>query len=414
MIKILIMDDLQEKTDAILKLLTEGCGIDTEAIDVAKSISSGKTLLRKNRYDLLILDLVIPNFDDEDPDPNGGLRFAKELDTSAQMKMPSQVIALTIHEDVFRDEKDEFEHLALSLVLMKSGSAEWQGRLSNEVDKAIKRVRAMLKALKEEKTYDIGVICALQDEFLPMLRIFGKEKWENIVLENSCAPYQFKRLVVTTASGSRIKVIAACANCAGVIPTSILATCMYQLFSVDIIFMTGFAAGFSFQKVPLGDVVIAQSIMDYSAGKVTEDIEGNIKFLSEIKQIQAPADVTAKFSELVADRDILFEMNKDLSARNVKVDEHSNCMAQIAPTVCGPYVMASGAVAKLISESDRKLLALDMEGFGLYLTAHNLGKKALWIKGISDYADTDKNDKYHKHCAYASAYILYKYVKEYM
>lgn len=414
MIKILIMDDLQEKIDAILKVLTEGCGINTEAIDVAKSISSGKVLLRKNRYDLLILDLVIPNFDDEDPDPNGGLKFARELDTSAQMKMPSQVIALTIHEDIFKDEKDEFEHLALSLVLMKSGSAEWQERLSNEVDKAIKRVRAMLNSLKEEKTYDVGIICALQDEFLPMLRILGKDKWENIGLENSCTPYQFKRSVITTASGSRIKVIAACANCAGVIPTSILATCMYQLFSVDIIFMTGFAAGFSFQKARLGDVVVAQSIMDYSAGKVEEDIEGNIKFLSEIKQIQAPADVTAKFSEMLADSDMILGLNRELSSQNVKVDERINYMAQIAPTVCGPYVVASGTVAKLVAEPDRKLFALDMEGFGLYLTAHNLGKKALWIKGVSDFADKDKNDNYHKHCAYASAYLLYMYIKEYM
>lgn len=412
MIKILIMDDLQDKIEAILKVLTEGCGINTEAIDVAKSISSGKALLRKNRYDLLILDLVIPNFDDEDPDPNGGLKFAKELDTSAQMKMPSQVIALTIHEDAFKDEKEEFEHLALSLVLMKSGNVEWQTLLSNEVDKAIKRVRAMLSALNEEKTYDIGIICALQDEFLPMLQTFGKEKWENLVLDNTCAPYQFKRLVITTASSSRIKVVAACANCAGVIPTSILATSMYQLFSVDIIFMTGFAAGFSFQKARLGDVVVAQSIMDYSAGKVTEDIEGNIKFLSEIKQIQAPADLTAKFSELVANRDIISEMNNELSTQNVKVDEHINYMAQIAPTVCGPFVIASGTVAELVAETDRKLFALDMEGFGLYLTAHNLGKKALWIKGISDFADTDKNDDYHKHCAYASAYLLYKYIKE--
>lgn len=86
--------------------------------------------------------------------------------------------------------------------------------------------------------------------------------------------------------------------------------------------------------------------------------------------------------------------------------------ACIAKTVCGPFVAASSSVAKELQEDERKLQALDMEGFALYATAHTLDKKADRIKAVSDFADIKKADGHHKTCCYASAAFLYEFIRE--
>lgn len=84
----------------------------------------------------------------------------------------------------------------------------------------------------------------------------------------------------------------------------------------------------------------------------------------------------------------------------------------MGPTVCGPFVMASESVVDQLKHDDRKLSAIDMEGFGLMTVSHVLRVPALWIKGVSDMAGTDKNDDYHATASFASAAILHEFIKE--
>ena len=83
-----------------------------------------------------------------------------------------------------------------------------------------------------------------------------------------------------------------------------------------------------------------------------------------------------------------------------------------AKTVCGPFVIASKKIVEALKENDRKFQALDMEGFGFYLTANYLERKALWIKSICDFADGQKDNTRHKCCSYASAAFLYQLIRE--
>ena len=83
----------------------------------------------------------------------------------------------------------------------------------------------------------------------------------------------------------------------------------------------------------------------------------------------------------------------------------------ISKTVCGPFVMTSQTIMDSLRQDDRKYQALDMEGFALYLAAHTLEKKALWIKGISDFG-VGKDDTHHQVAAYKSARFLYALIRE--
>src|SRR5207302_8972620 len=58
---------------------------------------------------------------------------------------------------------------------------------------------------------------------------------------------------------------------------------------------------------------------------------------------------------------------------------------------------------------------IDMEGaaFGLVMSRHPL-IRWLIVKGVSDYADQDKNDAYHDYAAHASALYALSFIQAYV
>lgn len=68
-------------------------------------------------------------------------------------------------------------------------------------------------------------------------------------------------------------------------------------------------------------------------------------------------------------------------------------------------------IQKLVSET----IALDMEAGAFYRTAENFPTiYALVVKGIADYADREKDDKYHKYASSLSAMYIVHFISKYV
>jgi len=66
---------------------------------------------------------------------------------------------------------------------------------------------------------------------------------------------------------------------------------------------------------------------------------------------------------------------------------------------------------------ERKLIALDMEAASVYQaveTIASLGKRALVVKGVSDYGDEDKDDSFREYASEASAIYLFHFIRRYV
>ena len=137
-----------------------------------------------------------------------------------------------------------------------------------------------------------------------------------------------------------------------------------------------------------------------------------MKLLKEINQLPGNAMLVSLAKTMSGDNSLISKLNADLANNHLKKDEHNMVRVEVAPTVCGPFVVTSSILTDKLKKDSRKLQGLDMEGFGLYLTSHLLDKKCLWIKGVSDYADQKKKDNYHQAAAFASARFLYYLIKE--
>ncbi len=131
-----------------------------------------------------------------------------------------------------------------------------------------------------------------------------------------------------------------------------------------------------------GDIIIPDKVWDCSSGKFTAPGKpaitfGNIGFL--------PRPVALSLD------DSILETVRKLEG---------NCEFQfvIAPMACGSSVVANRAVVKRQIDSFMpETVGLDMESYGVFYAARNASHprpKAIVIKGICDYADSEKTDKY--------------------
>ena len=409
MIKVLIVDDSDNKIQSIRKVLVERCQIPDNLIDDAKSVSSGITALVSKQYQLLILDLVLPQFDGDHPEENDGLSFLNDINGNQSVNLPVQVICLTEYADIIKENQKKFDQLLVSSVVKQEGDTSWVSQLAANVNHTVKLHNHFLEYYAKKDVYDVGVICALQEEFDQMLIAFGEDKWNSLQYAN--LPYQFKNCIINTESMSDLHIIAACAGGAGMVPTSTLSSIMYNTFHVNQLFMTGFTGGMMNDDVELGDILISKAVQNYPAGKIIDSPEGDVKLLKEMQQIPVNAQLINLFSDFVTNADVISKLNTKIKKQNLQVNERDYYKVECAPTVCVPFVLSSSIVQDELKRDNRKILGIDMEGFALYYCAHQLSKQALWIKGVSDMANRDKDDRYHKTCAYGSAFLLQQFLK---
>lgn len=409
MIKILVLDDTEQKVSYIKSVIVDNCNVANENIDIAISINSGRKLLCENDYDLLLLDLVLPLNDKEEPDRDEGPKFIDEIYTNAQINVPNQIIGLTQFDECYFDLKERFEDKVWSLLKYEQSKNDWKIKLQNKIIHLRKSKESLQNSIINKNKYDIAIICAIQEEFTQFKLAFNKIEWSKV--NHTQIPFELYKGVIHTGYGNTLKIISGCVGKPGMSATSILSTTMFNLFKVDYLFMTGFCAGFKSEDINFGDIIIADSIQDYSTGKLKDDETGNLKLLKEIQQIPASYELTSKINTFLSDEDNLAKINTSLRKANL-LNNRNNITALLAPTVCGPFVVTSETLMSSLKADSRKLKSLDMEGFGLYLTSHILNKKCLWIKSIADFANSKKGDECHKMCSYASAAFLYNFIKE--
>ena len=412
MIQILLLDDSNDKRESLKSVIFPLFPQGEILIEEACCIVDGREMLQSKTYDMLILDMVLPEHrGDQESEMNrrGGVELLEEIYINQSIKKPTQIIGLTEFEEEFTEQQKEFKDKLWYLLFYSRKNNDWKTQLKDKVCQLGQMKKDIEMSIKNSNKFNLGIICALNEEFIMMQKAFVNCKWESIQIEG--LPYVFKTTNVTSSHMKDYSIIAACANKPGICATSILASAMYNRFGVDTIFMTGITAGINNGDVALDDIIIADAIHDYASGKLKEEVSGDIKFLKEMNQIPANRSLIALVAEFISDPEHLRIINDSIHDANLK-EEKDNVSACIAKTVCGPFVIASSGVVEKLQEDERKLQALDMEGFALYATAHTLDRKALWIKAVSDFADVKKADSHHKTCCFASGTFLYEFIRE--
>ncbi len=173
--------------------------------------------------------------------------------------------------------------------------------------------------------------------------------------------------------------------------------------------MTGICAGDS-QRVRLGDLVVADRTFTYDNGKIVPDEQGR-----PARQLDT---MTYELDAAVLQFLGLFDKWKPL----VEGLERPASFPKQREIACHIKAMASGSAVRQdhpfeeIRVPVRGTVAIDMEGaaFGLVMSRHRPLTPWLVVKGVCDYADQSKNDRYHDYAAQASALYALSFIQAYV
>lgn len=402
MISILIVDDSPHKIAEIKKVIFEYPEIQ-DNITVASDINNAKRHLEEKKFDLLILDLVLPeNFGDIES-PENGIGFLKEICLDPNIKRPYHIIGLSAHPDLIEKHEGSFKQNLWYLIEYQENVEAWKEILRSKIEYLVNSKIDIQNLNNESYNFDVAIITALHSELEKVLQLDGN--WTEKLIGRDSTTYHLGHF---EKNNKTIRIAAASAPQMGMSASSTLSMKMIKHFRPKYLIMSGIAAGIK-GEVELGDILIADQVWDGASGKIKSVGENKTLFQPDPKSKILNEDLKEKLLSIKASKKYLDEIRNSYPSKPYKAALNIH----IGPMASVPAVIQSNDEIEKIKSHSRKLIGIEMETYGVfYSAAHCENPKpiALSIKSVCDFANEEKNDDLQDYAAYTSSAFIHKLI----
>lgn len=399
--KILIVDDDNNKALQVKQSIIEGNGVTNENIEVVPSINDAVARMMIEKYQFMIADMCLPNAYGDKIEENGGLQLIEVITKEKRVFKPADIIVLTAHEEMVSKYKGEIEKKSFSMIVYNSSSEEWKHKINERLKYILSYDNS--PAPKREYMYDIAFITAVQIEKEAVMKL--SENWHIKSVEGDSAIYYETEWEY---NGEIKKIITTSLTQMGMVAAATLTTKIIYNFCPKYIIMPGIAGGVK-NEYEFGDIILPREVKDYCSGKYTtpknneeEAIDNPLKyFVPTATSISTDADIINKASQ---------DFSETLSMIHKKWPQHAKYKTPAIRTgymASGDSVVQNSAVIDtMIKNHLRQADGLDMEAYGVYYAAQQaiIPKPIpICLKAISDFADKEKSDEHQAYAAFISA-----------
>lgn len=405
MFKILIVEDNAEKLRNITRVIEENFGINGDNISHAVDSFSSKNLIKDNLYDLLIVDIAIPNRKSEEINPSGGIELVHEIIQRDLYKIPTHIVALTAFDDTFINATEGLSPSVISVIRYSDSDVEWERQLCAGIWQWSK-AKDLVSKIGVIYDYDIAIITAIETEFNAVKSL--SSEWVRVRYPNDPTVYLETRFITEE---NIFRVIIANLSQMGMNASAALTMKIIYNFRPKYLFMPGIAASLKNKSEHgFGDVLVIDESWDGGAGKIKKNDDGSYKFEKVALHLRLEKDLSEKMRALQANTSQLRIIKDGFagnSAPNTELKIHIGSVVSVAG------VIANEDVANQLIDHDRKLLGLEMEAYGMYYSATNCSNpkpKFLALKSVCDFADSSKNDDFQNYAAYTSVQVMYNFI----
>lgn len=403
MISILILDDNAEKTGEIKKRILEITDINNKDITCAQSTNDARRILDRNQFDLLIIDLLIPEDFGDSPKVENAISLLYEIQSSPNITAPYHIIGLTAYEKLQEKHKDSFYGQLWFLITYNQSEQIWSDLLKSKIDFLIGSKKEMLNPSYIKYNYDVAFVTALPKELEKVKAIDAN--WSLLNLKSDSTQYYVGFIL----NGKiKITLVAAHTPQMGSCASASLSMKMIHQFRPRYIIMTGIAAGIK-GTGNFGDILVADQVWDGASGKIKQPQSAIKTFLPDPKYKILDEDLKDKILAIQTRRLYLDMIKTEWLA--TKPDASLNL--HIGPLATMPAVIESVEQIEELKKQSRKVIGLEMEAYGVFYSAAHCSKpkpKAICIKSICDFADEEKSDDYQDYAAYTSAQFAYNLI----
>ena len=270
--------------------------------------------------------------------------------------------------------------------------------------------------------YDYAILFALREEFLQFVKALCVYKCEASTDANErhsdyFACYKDYENISEideeiTIKNKKFKIFATIQRHPGMVSASICTSRLIREFRPKHIVLLGIAAGFEGRE--FGSPLIADYVFVYQQGKLK-----NGKF--EPDGIGLKIDERLRHRLYIHKDDIAQSVrdavykNLDHPGLDLNVGQIEKIGAFLGPMATSIQVVADKKEENRIKQTTRKVIGLEMEGFGLFQTVAESDSDPkplpILIKSLCDHAMSDKTDEYHALAGFTSAYFFLKFLE---
>lgn len=399
--KALIVDDMAEKASDLRSVIS-AAGIDDAMIDTVPDVIQARRALAASRYDLLLLDVILPRRFGDEPTASAGLDLLKALSQDGSLRKPNYVIGVTAVDSAWNDTMPLFKENLWILLRYDRSSEDWAACLRRNIkyisDASIQKTTANTSS---DYGCDVGIITALQEpEFAAVKNL--PINWSVSRFPNDSADYMTGQLDVTNG---RLSLAAYACVQMGLTASAAAAGRLIRRFSPRYIVMLGICAGYP-DMCKLGDIVICDQTWESGSGKIVA-IDGKRRLLPEPRTIQLRGSLRERLAGYGGETDLTRRIYSDWrGGRPPNVPK-----IVFGPMVSGAAVIANEEEAASFRAINRKIAAIDMEAYAIYYSAEFSDRPCpipVVIKSVCDFANDKKDSAYQDYAAYSSARVFHE------
>lgn len=261
--------------------------------------------------------------------------------------------------------------------------------------------------------FDICIFCALHQEAAALLAEFEARCQISFTRAFSRRTrYVYYCATIKNQRAEPLHVLVSWPSQHGPVQTAIDLVRLLDEFRPRFAAMSGICAG-DRREVRLGDVIVASCAYLYEEGKIVSGPDGQAVHLLETTSLATTSQVLQYIQGFWQWQAPLRALRQNWPGGSGEQGEEPRCL--IAAMASGMAVRSDDPFPWLRERYHRHVLGLDMEAASFYRALGTDSQiHALVVKGVSDYADQEKDDRFHQFAARASAIYLLHFIQEYV
>lgn len=361
------------------------------AIGGGKGVADRASKMMRRGRPVLPLDLAVGALSS---DGDGAIGLHKKLMTEPQQFFPAS------HAHVRS--------------LLPSISLELQGAdVGAAAVCAFELVASELKAARASAPIDITVLTALPKELAAVQNALGISPADEATKTDAGSLYWTVEVENRRRS---YRVGVACIGGPGNADAAAAATELILVMKSKLVMMVGIAAGLR-GKCRLGEVILSERVVAYEPAAVTvvdgasfdvprpEAYKLDHSIQQDIVAYLADAGLVQRLSMHQVVPDGMFaDVAEDALARTLT--------ARPATVASGEKLLRDPARFQALRDLHGKIEIVEMEAAGVAAACHRAGAAFLIVRGISDFGDDTKNDRFHDIAAKAAAIVATDFLRE--
>ncbi|WP_349934841.1 hypothetical protein [Acetobacter sp. A11-2] len=259
---------------------------------------------------------------------------------------------------------------------------------------------------------DVLVLTALDIELAAAKQALGiAEDAEYVTTEHGL--HVWKASVIKRGGSKTASCVVACfAGAGNVDAASVTSMLLGELRPTNVV-MLGIAAGLR-DKCALGEVILAERVVAYEGAALVGG--GKAEARPEIARLEMRVrqDLSSYLSNRMALQTRLTDSYKALGIEFPSEVEAGpvaqGVMPKTATVASGEKLLRDPEKFLGLRELHGKVEVAEMEAAGLFAACANFGKPVLMVRGISDFGDSKKDNRFHLLAAKAAAAVVVDYI----